>query len=461
LLRFLFGGLATVAGLVLLFVASFGDPAAVLDRLHEAFPVLASDHAPIVTADNAGAGRAADHVVPVVPANQPRPASLAKPDNQPSLASPPVMPPASAPVPANQPQPLPEPPSPKNASRRPQQSSPPSDLTAALQQRREALEQQLQRLQNEMAQASQNVSSLHSRADQAQRDLDNLQQQRATEEAALRQAAAHERDAAKPSAPEANPAPAMPEPQQPGSGATIASPPQTTPTTQPSPAPAQVAQTTELPEPLPLPPPLPENPPRESQPAEAHPVVAAAAPAPPQFDSRTDVANVPSRQLPRRTVQNDFGAMQAALDRLRHEASGPNPQPPPSATDNSVRHENASGADLAQNEPRQIAPHSRLAMARAALQTGRVDEARQYLEKAQLQLVFRPVTPTDGGSVGTSRLASDVASALSMLGAGNTSAALQYLDRAMSPDVPRGYATQQSYVFRGPYGGAPLADADR
>ena len=153
--------------------------------------------------------------------------------------------------------------------------------------------------------------------------------------------------------------------------------------------------------------------------------------------------------------------MQAALDRLRHEASGPNPQPPPSATDNSVRHENASGADLAQNEPRQIAPHSRLAMARAALQTGRVDEARQYLEEAQLQLVFRPVTPTDGGSVGTSRLASDVASALSMLGAGNTSAALQYLDRAMGPDVPRGYATQQSYVFRGPYGGAPLADADR
>ncbi len=158
-MRFLFGGLATVAGLVLLFVASFGDPAAVLDRLHEAFPVLASDHAPIVTADNAGAGRAADHVVPVVPANQPRPASLAKSDNQPSQASPPVMPPASAPVPANQPQPLPEPPSPKNASQQPQQSSPPSDLTAALQQRREALEQQLQRLQNEMAQASQNVSS--------------------------------------------------------------------------------------------------------------------------------------------------------------------------------------------------------------------------------------------------------------------------------------------------------------
>jgi hypothetical protein len=69
-------------------------------------------------------------------------------------------------------------------------------------------------------------------------------------------------------------------------------------------------------------------------------------------------------------------------------------------------------------------------MARAALQAGRVEEARQYLEEAQLQFVFRPVTPTSDDNPGSSRVAGEVASALSMLGAGNVRGAVVYIDRA-------------------------------
>jgi hypothetical protein len=58
LLRFLFGGLATVAGLVLLFVASFGDPALV-HRMGAALSSIvpgqapAATEAPVETADRA------------------------------------------------------------------------------------------------------------------------------------------------------------------------------------------------------------------------------------------------------------------------------------------------------------------------------------------------------------------------------------------------------------------------
>jgi hypothetical protein len=99
-------------------------------------------------------------------------------------------------------------------------------------------------------------------------------------------------------------------------------------------------------------------------------------------------------------------------------------------------------------------------MARAALEAGRVEEARQYLEEAQLQLVFRPVTPTAGEAIGGSRVAGDVASALSMLGAGNIGGALGYVERAMEQARPAGgYPPPQGYSYGGPYGGAPVAEA--
>jgi len=422
LLRFLFGGLATVAGLVLLFVASFGDPAVVLNRFRGVF-AGAPDHAPAVTADHA-AGNA--------PAG--RPAEQAS-----TVATPSQTQPVSAPLPQRQ------------ADQQPAPSSSPADQTAALRARREALEQQLQRLQAEMAQASQSVSSLHNQADQARHDLDALQQQRAAEAAQMRQLDATREhaaaQAANPPAPEARPGS-----EQTGSAA-------------PAAAPAQVAQAAEPPAPLPLPPPLPRDPPQQLPAASA-----ASAPAPPEVDARTGVATSarvaasPDRQRPQHVAQTDFGAMQAALDRLRHAPSGAAPQPVLPDSDSPARAEDVPvtrSADAAYGEPRQIVPRARLEMARAALQAGRIDAARQYLEEAQLQLVFRPVTPAAGDAPGASRVAGDVASALSMLGAGNTSGALQYVDRAMAEARPDGYPPPQGYGNRGPYGGAPMADAGR
>jgi hypothetical protein len=100
-------------------------------------------------------------------------------------------------------------------------------------------------------------------------------------------------------------------------------------------------------------------------------------------------------------------------------------------------------------------------MARSALQAGRIEEARQYLEEAQLQLVFRPITPTADDSPGPSRVAGDVASALSMLGAGHTDGALQYVSRAMDEAHSGGFPSPQDHGYGRPNGGAPMAEADQ
>ena len=112
------------------------------------------------------------------------------------------------------------------------------------------------------------------------------------------------------------------------------------------------------------------------------------------------------------------------------------------------------------SQPRQVGPRARLGMARAALAAGRIDVARQYLEEAQLQLVFRPVTPGVDSAPGESRVAGDVASALSMLGSGDTGGALQYVDRAMGEARAGGYPPPRGDVYGGLYGGgAPVAEA--
>jgi hypothetical protein len=156
--------------------------------------------------------------------------------------------------------------------------------------------------------------------------------------------------------------------------------------------------------------------------------------------------------------------MEAALDRLRHDPNGATPDAASPESDRARPAEEASAMRGAQSTPaqtREIGPRARLGMARAALSAGRVEEARQYLEEAQLQLVFRPVTPSGDDAPGTSRVAGDVASALSMLGAGNANGALQYVDRAMGEARPAGLPTQQGYGYGRPYGGAPVADAGR
>jgi hypothetical protein len=449
LLRFLFGGLATVAGLVLLFVASFGDPAVVLNQFDWGFSKAAPGHSPVVTAHSAadnGSGRAlSEQAMDVVPPSQP---PLATPAAPPRLAQPNPVPPS----PPSQAQASPQPTAPAPANQAPLAPSP---QAAALRAQREALQQQLQQLRAEMAQASQSVSSLHNQADQERHDLDALAQQRAAEEALVRQldanrqhAAAQPAQATQSSAPEVNPEQQQAESRAPAAALT------------------QIAQASVQPAALPLPPPLPPNPPPPSPPIAAD----ASAPSLPQAAAQTGApiagrlaAGNPERGRSQLTEQSDSGALQAALERLRHEPRAAAPQAPPPGPDNTARGDDAApmrSADAAFGQaPRQNGPRVRLGLARDALQAGRIEEARQYLEQAQLQLVFRPVTPTGDESPGHSRIAGDVASALSMLGAGNTDGALQYLNRAMAETQPGGLPPPQGFGYGRPLGGAPIAQA--
>jgi hypothetical protein len=92
-------------------------------------------------------------------------------------------------------------------------------------------------------------------------------------------------------------------------------------------------------------------------------------------------------------------------------------------------------------------------MARAALLNGAVADAVRLLQQAQLQLVFRPVTP-DSNEPGTAgQGAGDVARALAALGSGDPRRGLMFIERAMTgmsgaatgwqppvPPPPGGYA---------------------
>jgi hypothetical protein len=469
LLRFLFGGLATVAGLVLLFIASFGDPAVVLDQFDWVIAKVAPGHPPSAiahsAADNGPAGEPSEQAMAVVQPSQP-PAT-------PPAAPPPVAQPTQAPMPQQAPilhqapppsqaQASPSPPAPALADQAPaapssQQAGPSSqqiEQAAALRAQREALQQQLLLLRAEMAQASQSVSSLHNQAAQERHDLDALAQQRALAEAQIRQLdASRQQQATQTAQITQPPAPEVNSEQQQADSQT------------PAAAPTQFAQAAMQPAPptLPLPPPLPSNPPQPSPqvtaaPASPLPQVAAATGAP--AAGRLAAGN-PDRAHSPHAGASDPGALHAALERLRHEPPAVAPQPPPPGPDVAARGDDAApirSADAAFGQPpRANGPRVRLRMARDALQAGRIEDARQYLEEAQLQLVFRPVTPAGDEVPGHSRLAGDVASALSMLGAGNTDGALQYLNRAMGESPPGGFPPPQGYGYGRPLGGAPIA----
>jgi hypothetical protein len=400
LLRFLIGGLATVAGLVLLLVASFGDPELLLRQFDVAFSTVVGSHTP------AGAPPAQSVV------------SLAQSQSEPA-------------------------PPPQQASQaQSAESSSAPDQAADMRALREALQRQLEKLQAETAQASQTVASLHKRADTERDDLATLQQRRAVLEAQAAQRAASQQatQAPTPSTSQATPAAAQPETQ-----AVLPAPAQV----------AQVAQAADQPAALPLPPPLPPD-----MPQQVPPPTAAAAPSP-QVVARTDATDAAygaGQKRPQPVAQADSTALQAVLGKLRHDSSGVAPQAVAPGSDIVGNDGNSSGTRNAGTAPgaqQPTGPHERLQMARAALQAGRVGEAQQYLEEAQLQLVFRPVMPTgDDASVG-SRTAGDVASALSMLGSGNISAALYYVDRAMGHMRPAAFSSQGSYSA-GPYAGAPV-----
>lgn len=70
--------------------------------------------------------------------------------------------------------------------------------------------------------------------------------------------------------------------------------------------------------------------------------------------------------------------------------------------------------------------------ARTALAAGRTDEAQHLLEQAQVQLVLRPVSPSQDAAVGGSVAAGQVAEALNMLGAGDVLHAIRYINLAVA-----------------------------
>jgi predicted nucleic acid-binding Zn-ribbon protein len=140
-------------------------------------------------------------------------------------------------------------------------------------------------------------------------------------------------------------------------------------------------------------------------------------------------AATPARQVNRSASQpeaSDAGSAESVLDRLRQQpaaqpAAAPGPTAPPGPTATSTF-----------REPRHLSSRERLVMARDALAAGRTADARQLLEEAQLQLVFRPVGPDDEQPPPGNREASLVSDALRSLGAGDPQRAMVAVDQALA-----------------------------
>jgi hypothetical protein len=72
-----------------------------------------------------------------------------------------------------------------------------------------------------------------------------------------------------------------------------------------------------------------------------------------------------------------------------------------------------------------------LAAARAALASGRVEDARRLLQEAQLQLVFRPLDAGGEDQPSAAKRAADVAHALEAMGANDLALGRRYIDAAL------------------------------
>jgi hypothetical protein len=74
--------------------------------------------------------------------------------------------------------------------------------------------------------------------------------------------------------------------------------------------------------------------------------------------------------------------------------------------------------------------------ARQLLVSGRTEEARNLLVRAQTQMVFQPVAPDRPAAEGGNVAATRIGSAIRLLDEGNTGGAVQAINIAMvSPDV--------------------------
>jgi len=146
----------------------------------------------------------------------------------------------------------------------------------------------------------------------------------------------------------------------------------------------------------------------------------AAAP-PVRGDSQVAVATEPAPPKPRQeaaTPRIEPDDMQAVLSRLRQRpAASTQPADAPSAVE-------------APN-PTPSPSRQRLALARAALVNGRIDDARKLLQEVQLQLVFRPVNPAGDDPPAAGQGAFNVARALGSLSSNDTGQSRRYIERAM------------------------------
>lgn len=450
MLKFLFCGIGIIAGIVLLFVASFGDVGQLSQRLYSgiAMQFEAGHPAP---AQEAAAHTAADiKIATSDPSDQAavqqqlqelqKEAEQALHDSQKqpadsaihaSLNPHPAIEPAVAPAPA-----VPAQPVTPQATAAAAAAQPAAADAAALRHQREVLESQLQKLRAEMAATSQTVAALHDKADTERRAIDSLQQQRAAEKAAVEQMQAKAQQAAEQA--KAQQAAEQAKAQQAAEQAKA----------QQAADQAKAQQEAE-------------------QAKEAAVAVAAARGSSAQADLNADASatqggtTVP--RTPTRSAQNSeparMGTVEAILDRLRHQTNRRRSSAAKRAQPKNTV-ETASAAPppplrAVSSQPPPIDVQQRLGMARAALIGGHPGEAQQLLEEAQLQLVFRPISPDGDGPPAQSRTAGEVAEALNMLGAGDAYGALQYLDQAIAEVRMSDYEAHAA-----PFGDGNMAPAD-
>jgi len=120
----------------------------------------------------------------------------------------------------------------------------------------------------------------------------------------------------------------------------------------------------------------------------------------------------------------DIDDTKSVLARLRQQPPVPAPLPAPQ--------QDASRLPEPPPRPNPSPFVPRLTAARAALTSGRVEEARRLLQEAQLQLVFRPAEVAGEDSASAARGAADVARALEALSGNDAALSRRYIDVAVN-----------------------------
>ncbi len=142
-------------------------------------------------------------------------------------------------------------------------------------------------------------------------------------------------------------------------------------------------------------------------------------PEPPKVVPQKLASVTPSPAPPPLPPRQDADDARSVLARLRQSAPAPAEQadaPPPTET---------------HSRPARSPSLPKLAAARAALGSGKVDAARRLLQEAQLQLVFRPVGGSDDDLPSAGKGAADVAHALEALSANDVPLSRRYIDGAI------------------------------